>query len=227
LTLQFQILQALCISLQFEISSEIYRFAATKPRFPDPLNVSEKLAQLPLFTQFLAMAPKKAQVDDIAKAQLLVSTLGAIRAISNPIGFWQTIKGTFAFLGNRKGQLTPTVNKQIYAAITSSCSENVATTVKEHILQRSKQVKTGIQAMKGHKSFTAFGTRELTAFANVQLVTMFDLTELQPVSVALNGATLQSYQRGYHVLQQTTMQLEDGAKKVLRTMVNPVDEDGQ
>lgn len=172
------------------------------------------------------MAPKNAQVDDIGKAQLLVSTLGTIRAISNPIGAWQTIKGAFAFLGNRKGQLTPTVNERIYAAITGSCSANVATTVKEHIVQRSRQVKTGIQAAKGHKSFTVFGTQELAAFINVQPV-MFDLTELQPLSVALNGAALQTYQQGYHVQRQTTTQLENGAKKILSTMVNPVDEDDQ
>jgi hypothetical protein len=189
--------------------------------------LSEKLAQLPLFTQFFAIAPKKAQIDDIAKAQLLVSTLGAIHAISNPIGFWQTIKGAFAFLGNRKGQLTPTVNERIYAAITVSCSANVASTVKEHVLQRSKQVKTGIQATKGHKSFTAFGMQELAAFVHVQPVVMFDLTELKPLSVALNGAALQSSQHGYHVHRQTTLQMEDGAKKMLSNMVNPVDEDDQ
>jgi hypothetical protein len=181
---------------------------------------------MPLFAQFFAIAPKTAQIDDIAKAQLLVSTFGAIHAISNPIGFWQTIKGAFAFLGNRKGQLTPTVNERIYAAITGSCSANVATTIKEHILQRSKQVKAGIQATKGHKSFTAFGTQELAAFVQVQPV-MFDLTELKPLSVALNGAALQSSQQGYHVHRQTTMQMEDRAKTMLSSMVNPVDEDGQ
>jgi hypothetical protein len=84
---QFQILQALAISLQFDISSEIYRFSATRPRFPDPLNVSEKISQLPLFTQFFAAAPKTTQVDDIGNSRLLVSTLGAIHAISNPISF--------------------------------------------------------------------------------------------------------------------------------------------
>jgi hypothetical protein len=189
--------------------------------------MSEKFTQLLLFTQFFAMIPKKAQIDDIAKAQLLVSTLGAIRAISNPIGFWQTIKGAFAFLGNRKGQLMPTVNERIYAAITDSCSADVANTVKEHIIHRSKQVKTGIQATKGHKSFTAFGTQELAAFVHVQPVVMFDLTELKPVSVALNSAALQSSQQGYHIHRQTTIQMEDGAKKMLSNMVNPVDEDDQ
>jgi transcriptional/translational regulatory protein YebC/TACO1 len=189
--------------------------------------MSEKLTQLPLFTQFFAMAPKKAQIDDIAKAQLLVSTLGAIRAISNPIGPWQTIKGAFAFLGNRKGQLTPTVNEQIYTAITGSCSANVTTTVKERILQRSKQVKAGIQATKGHKSFTAFGMQELAAFAHVQHIVMFDLTELKPLSVALNNAALQSSRQGYHVRRQTTMEMEDRAKEMLSNMVNPVDEGDQ
>jgi hypothetical protein len=215
------------VSLQFEISSEIYRFIATKPRFPDPLNASEKLTQLPLFTQFFETAPKKAQVDDIAKAQLLVSTLGVIRAISNPIGFWQTIKGAFAFLGNRKGQLTPILNERIYAAITGSCSASVATTAKEHIIQRSQQVKTGIQATGGQKSFTAFGMQELTTFVNVRSVAMFDLTELKPLSIALNGAALQSHQQGYRIHRHSTMQMEDGAKKMLGNMVNPADEDDQ
>jgi hypothetical protein len=189
--------------------------------------VSEKISQLPLFTQFIATAPKTAQVDDIAKAQLLVSTLGDIHAISNPIGLWQTIKGTFAFLGNRKGQLTPTANERIFAAITGSCSASVAATVKAHMLQRSKQVKTGIQTTNGPKSFTAFGTKELATFVNIQPVVMFNLTELKPLSVALNGAALQSHQQVYHVHRQSTMQIEVEAKKMLRAMVNPVDEDKQ
>jgi hypothetical protein len=171
------------------------------------------------------MAPRTAQVNDIAKAQLLVSTLGAIRAISNPIGFWQTIKGTFAFLGNRKGQLTPAANERIDAAITASCSAGVAPTLKEHIIQRSRQVKTGIQATNGHKSFTAFGMRELAAFVNVQHVDMYDLTELKPLSVALSSGELQRHEQVYHVHRQGTMQMEEGAKKMLKDMVNPVDAD--
>jgi hypothetical protein len=224
---QFQILQAICISLQFEITSEIYRFTATRPRFPDPLNVSEKISQLPLFSQFFAAAPKNEQVDDIGNAQLLVSTLGAIHAISNPIGFWQSIKRAFAFLGNRKGQLTPAANERIFAAITDSCSASVATAAKAHLLQRSKQVKAGIQTTKGPKSFTAFGTKELTAFVNVQKVLMFDLTELKPLSVALNSAALQSHQQGYYIHREDTKQIQEKVKKVLEEHVNPVDEDEQ
>jgi hypothetical protein len=163
--------------------------------------MSEKLTQLPLFTQFFAIAPKKAQIDNIAKAQLLVLTLGTIRAVSNPIGLWQTIKGGFAFQGSRKGQLTPAVKEQIYTASTGSCSANVATTVKERILQRSKQVKAGIQAAKGHKSFTAFGMQELAAFVHVQPVVMFDLTELKSLSVALDSAALQSSQQVNHLIR--------------------------
>lgn len=182
---------------------------------------------MPLFTQFFAAAPKTAQVDDIGNSHLLVSTLGAIHAISNPIGFWQSVKGAFAFLGNRKGQLTPAANQRIFAAITSSCSTSVANTVKEHILQRSKQVKTGIKAANGPKSFTAFGMKELAAFVNVQAVSLFDLTELKPLSIALNSAALQSHQQGYHAHRQGTMVMEDGAKKMISEMVNPVDEDEQ
>jgi hypothetical protein len=171
------------------------------------------------------MAPKKAQVDDLGKAQLLVTTLGTIRAIANPIGAWQSIKGLFAFLGNRKGQLTPTVNERIFAAIASSCSANVAATVKEHMLQRSKQVKAGIKATRGHKSFTAFGTQELATFSHVQSVVYFDLTELKPLSVALDGAALKSSQQGYSVHRQNTLKMEDRAKQMLTNMVNPVDEE--
>jgi hypothetical protein len=211
--------------LQLEISSEIYRFTSTKPRFTDPLSVPEKLAQLTLFSQFFAVAPKTTQVDEIGNAQLLVSILGAIHAIANPIGFWQSMKGAFAFMGNRKGQLTPAANQLIFAAITDSCSPSVAATVKEHLLQRSKQVKTGIKSVGGRKSFTAFGTTELKAFVHVERVVMFDLTELKPGSVSLNSAALQSHQQGYHVRRKDTGQMVENVKKVLEEHVNPVDED--
>ena len=99
--------------------------------------------------------------------------------------------------------------------------------MKEHILQRSKQVKTGIKAANGPKSFTAFGMKELAAFVNVQAVNLFDLTELKSLSVALNGAALHSHQQGYHAHRQGTMKMENGAKKMISEMVNPVDEDEQ
>jgi len=156
---------------------------------------------------------------------MLVSTLGAIHAIANPIGFWQSVKGAFAFMGNRKGQLTPSANQRIFAALADSCSAGVATTVKEHLLQRSKQVKAGIQSTSGPKSFTAFGTTELTTFVNVSKVVMFDLTELKPGSVALNTAALQSHQQGYHVHKTNTGQMVENVKKVIEEHVNPVDED--
>lgn len=156
---------------------------------------------------------------------MLVSTLGAIHAIANPIGFWQSVKGVFSFVGNRKGQLTPAANQQIFAAITDSCSAGVAVTVKEHLLQRSKQVKTGIKSLPGPKSFTAFGTGELTSFVNVSKVVIFDLTELKPGSVALNSAALQSHQQGYHVHKKNTGLLVENVKRVIEEHVNPVDEE--
>jgi hypothetical protein len=127
-------------------------------------------------------------------------------------------------MGNRKGQLTPAANERIFVAITDSCSASVAITVKEHILQRSKQVKTGIKSMSGPKSFTAFGSKELAAFINVQKVVMFDLTELKPGSVALKTAALQSHQQGYYTKKTDTGLMVENVKKVLEEHVNPVDE---
>jgi hypothetical protein len=101
----------------------------------------------------------------------------------------------------------------------------VAAAVKEHLLQRSKQVKMGIKAAKGPKSFAAFGTKELSAFVNVQKVVMFDLTELKPLSAPLNSAALQIHQRGYHVQRQDTKTMEEKVKKVLEEHVNPIDEE--
>lgn len=101
----------------------------------------------------------------------------------------------------------------------------MATTVKEHLLQRSKQVKTGIKSLPGPKSFTAFGTRELAAFVNVSTVVMLDLTELKPGSVALDSAALQSHQEGYHVHKSKTGVMVEDVKELLKDHVNPVDED--
>lgn len=225
--LHFQILQALCVSLQFEISSEIYRFTATKPRFRDPLTVPEKVNQLPLFTQFFDAAPTNAQVDNIGRAHLLISTLGTIHAISNPIGFWQNVKSAFAFLGNRKGQLTPTLNESIFAAITGSCSPNVVATVNAGMLQRSKQVNTGIQATAGPKSFTNFGTKELPAIFSGPPVELSDLIELKPISVSLSGAEFQNHHNTYHLHRRGTEHITANAKNILNTMVNPVDGEPQ
>ncbi|KAF8855606.1 hypothetical protein BDZ45DRAFT_804902 [Acephala macrosclerotiorum] len=219
-----KILQALSLSLQFDITAELYNFTSSLPRFPDPLSVPDKLAQLHLFSQFFASAPKSAQITDIGKAQLLVSTLGTIHAIANPIGFWQSVKGAFAWVGNRKGQLTPAANAKILAAITASCSGDVAATVKSHMLQRSKQVKEGIKRGSGHKSFTNFGIGELTSFAGTKDVIVVDLTEVKAGSMALDGKALVGHQEGYRVQRQGTIKLEGVAKGVLRDIVNPVEE---
>ena len=141
--------------------------------------------------------PWQAQVADIAKAQLLISTLSAIHAISNPIGFWQGVKSAFAFMGNRKGQLTPKLNEHIFTAIMTSCSPEVVVAVKDHMGQRSKHAGAGIKAAGGHKNFDDLGAQGLATFTGVKSVAMFDLTSLNPLSVAMNASTLQGYQNDY------------------------------
>jgi hypothetical protein len=167
--------------------------------------------------------PRQAQVTDIAKSQLLISTLGAIHAISNPIGFWQGVKGAFAFMGNRKGQLTPKLNEHIFTAIMASCSPEVVVTVKDHMGQRSKQVKAGIKAAGGPKNFDNFGAQGLAAFAGVKSVAMFDLTSLNPLSVAMNASTLQGYQNDYSLHRRTTTHLVNFAEQRIREIVNVED----
>jgi hypothetical protein len=92
------------------------------------------------------------------------------------------------------------------------------------MLQRSRQVSTGIQALGGQKSFTGFGMQELKGWMNVQAIAMFDLTELKPLSVAMDQAGLRSAQQVYHVHRQNTVVMEHGAKRQLSEMVNVVDE---
>jgi len=220
-----QILEALCLSLQFNLASEIYLFTSTKPRFPDPLTVIEKINQLPLVTQFFADFPQDARVADIANAQMLVSTLGAVHALSNPLDAWQSIKGIFAFFGNRKGQLTPRLNEYIFKAIAATCAPGVAATVKEHVLQRSKQVKKGIRAQGGKKQFDGFGRAELALFVGTNTVKFQSLAEVNPLSVALNAAALDSHVQTYRIHRRNTTDMERGAKTMLTEMVNPTDDE--
>jgi hypothetical protein len=222
-----QILEALCLSLQFNLTSEIYQFTSTKPRFPDPLSTTEKLNQLPLVGQFFSFAPNKASVTDLANAQLLIPTLAAVHTLSNPLSAWQSIKGVFAFLGNRKGQLTPRLNEYIFGAITASCVPAVATTVKDHVVQRSKRVKAGIRTKSGKKRFDEFGQGELASFAGMTAIGnlgVLDLAQVNPLSVALNSAALENYVKSYHLNRRNTADMEDSAKAILVDMVNPTDE---
>ncbi|KAF2738548.1 hypothetical protein EJ04DRAFT_573709 [Polyplosphaeria fusca] len=218
-----KILDAVAMSLQYNISTEIYRFTTSRPRFPDPLDPAGQLQQLSLVTQFFAAAPKSAVVVESGNAQLLVSTLGAIHAISNPLNFWQGLKGSFAFCGNRKGKLTPGLNSWIFTSISSACNPAVAGSIKDHVLQRSKQVKAGIRAAGGKKSFAAFGREELAAFAGTRF-NFVDMTEIKDGSLALAAAVVDGNMKLRASEKQYADGLERDAKKMLVDMVNPVDE---
>jgi hypothetical protein len=218
-----QILQAISMSLQFDLNNEIYYFTGTKPRFPDPIPTPEKLSQMPLTSLFFSMAEQQVRVVDIAQAQMLVSTLGAIHALANPLSFWQSMKSAFSFCGNRKGQLTSKLNERIFLAIEKACTPDLAISVKDHVLQRSKQVKDGIRIQGGPKNFIRFGQSELGAFASMTSVTVHDLTALQPVSTAMNSHQLGQHRSQYHVHRETTETLKTHAKTQIQEMVNVVD----
>jgi hypothetical protein len=201
---------------------------STKPRFPDPLNSAERFNQLPLTAQFFSAIPETTSLNNIGQAQMLVNTLGAIHAQSNPLSGWQSTKGVFSWLGNRKGLLTPVLNNHIFQSITAACTPSVATTVKEHVVQRSKKVKTGIRSKKGKKSFFAYGQTELQSFAgltsNIGPLVIQDLIELNPNSASMTSASLASHVEGYNIHHNNAYQLETHAKGFLGTIVNPVDE---
>ncbi len=182
---------------------------------------------MPLTSLFFDAAPASPQITDIAKAQLLVQTLGAVHAASNPLSFWQSIKAAFAFCGNRKGQLTGKLNERIFLAVEKACSAEVAATVKEHVLSRSAQVKSGITKAQGSaggpKSYERFGKTELAAFVGVEAVEVCDLAALQPVSVAMNGVVLAGHQQTYAAQKQETEGLKWHAEMQIKEMVNAED----
>jgi hypothetical protein len=219
-----QVLRAICISLQFDLAAEVYTFTSTKPRFPNRINVGEKLSQLPLVAQFFNPVPQQAQVLEVGHAEQLVSALGAVHAISNSIGFWQAVKGALAFLGDRKGQLTPKLNQHIYASVSTACGASIAAEVTKAVRQRSKQVKAGIKASGSHKSFTAFGMQELADLVGARSASVSDLAQLTPQSVALSSDDFQSRKRSYHIHHQSFQIMEAGARALLSDMVNPSEE---
>jgi len=215
------------MSLQFDLCNEIYCFTGTKPRFPDPIPTDEKLSQMPLTSLFFSLAPKAAQVADTEHAQLLASTLGAVHALANPLSFWQSIKSTFAFCGNRKGQLTSKLNEQIMLAMERSCtSPAVAAAVKAEVVKRSQQVKQGIKTGKGSgaKNFNRFGQAELASLVSVSGVEMYDLAALSPVSKAFKTHQLDQHRGQYNLHRQKTEDMVRHAKGIIEEVVSPVQE---
>jgi hypothetical protein len=213
------------MSLQFDLGNEIYVFTGTKPRFPDPIPTPEKISQMELTSLFFELAPSQAQITDIAKAQFLVSALGAVHAVSNPLSFWQSMKAAFSFCGNRKGQLTSKLNQRIFLAIEKACAPEITETVKEHVRSRSKQVQSGIRSQPGKspKCFSGFGKTELVRFADVTAIEVHDLAALQPVSVAMNLAMLEGHRDTYRVHRHATETLRKHAEVQIQTMVNAED----
>lgn len=179
---------------------------------------------LTLTTTFFNAAPKNPIFASPETAQLFVFTLGAVHALSNPLDFWQSFKSAFAFLGNRKGRLTPQLNQHIFGTITALCAPAVAESVKDYVLQRSKQVKAGIRAVGGKRRYEGFGQSELAAFANTAF-NCIDLTECCTGSLALGGGAAQQFVQTYCMDRDNRSKWVMDANKLLREMVNPVDED--
>ncbi|KAK3319584.1 hypothetical protein B0T19DRAFT_478693 [Cercophora scortea] len=224
-----KVLQAIGLSLQFDLCDEIYCFTGTRPRFPDPIPVPEKLAQMPLTSLFFSLVPQLPQVTDVAQAQRLVSALGAVHALANPLSFWQWVKGSFSCCcGNRKGQLTAKLNEQILLAVDRACAApDVAAAVRQAVMQRSVQVKAGIRASRGgggsHKSFDRFGQTEVAAFASVSGVMVHDLTALQPVSTSMNKTQVDQHRHNHWAKQHMVGTLKTHAETQLKEMVNAED----
>ncbi|KAF2259610.1 hypothetical protein CC78DRAFT_56977 [Lojkania enalia] len=218
-----KLLEAISFSLQYSLNAEIYLFTSTRPRFPDAVAKTEYLSHLPLVSQFFAAATKGTTVSEVANAQMLVSLLGAVHAQSNPLSFWQSTKSAFSFFGNRKGKLTPQLNSQIFSILSSSCDPAISGPVKDHVMQRSKQVKTGIRATKGKKSFAGFARTELATFAGTPF-NFVDLTEAKESSEALTSAVANQNFSTWQMEKKNTQDWERVAKTMLTEMVNPVDE---
>ena len=224
-----KVLDAIGMSLQFDLCNEIYCFTGAQPRFPDPIPVPEKLSQLPLTSLFFSLVPQIPQVTNAAHAQLLASALGAVHALANPLSAWQSLKAAFSCCGNRKAQLTAKLNEQIQLAIDRTCAPDVAGAVQQAITQRSGQVKAGINASVGngktggHKNFDRFGQAELAGFASVSGVMVHDLTTLKPVSTSMKKSELDNHRHHHMTHQQTTETLKTHAEAKIKEMVNAED----
>jgi hypothetical protein len=132
-------------------------------------------------------------------------------------------------LGNRKGQLTPRLNEYISKSISASCSPAVEASVKDHVIQRSKQVKTAIKTSKGKKSFDRFGQAELATYSGLKSdigpLKIQDLTIWNPLSCFMNSASLNNHVGRYHMHRLNTTDLEGHAENLLSGIVNPPDEE--
>ena len=237
-------LDALCLSLQFSLTSEIQRFNSARPRFPDAIKASETMLHLALTDEFFVQAtavPTAITEAGSAGAQLLVSVLGAMHAVGNPLSPWESVKAVFAFLGHRKGRLTPKLNQRISDTLSSVSGPGVAMVLKEHVLQRSAQVKAGVRAVvkiRGPHATAAsqksrqlrfdngFGQGELARLAGAEQNlegAMVDLTELKPDSVAFSSGAYESHVETWSAGQKRTEELEKGARAMLSSMVSPED----
>jgi hypothetical protein len=219
-----QVLEAISLSLQVQMASEVHEFVTTRPRFPDPLKINEKMDQLTQVNNFISTAPKSVRIHDIAQAQLFIATLSSLHAISNPLSFWQSTKGVFSFFGNRKGQLTPRLNKDIQAIISGACADPIEVAVKQAVMQRSKAIKQDIKKGDKKKTFDGVANSELAKFSGMQSVTVVNLGEENKGSVAMDSKVFENHVTGYANHQATATSMHNDAKRLLSEMVNPVDE---
>jgi hypothetical protein len=133
------------------------------------------------------------------------------------------MKETFACCGNRKGQLTAKLNEQVKIVV-ERCSQSpeVASAVMAEVLTRSRQVKTGITALKGSgsKNFDKFGQTELATFTSATAVEVYDLTSVNPISTAMTTDQLDKHRGHYTFHRDNTETLKSHATTRIQETVN-------
>ncbi|KAK8052338.1 hypothetical protein PG993_003723 [Apiospora rasikravindrae] len=212
-------LQAVTISLQFDLCNEIYWITAG-----NNLPAEGMLSQIPLTSCFFDSAPRGdlLPIQQVEEAQLLVLALGTIHAVSNPLSPWKSVQATFASLGKR--QLSHSINDLIFGAVQRTCAPCIAGTVKSHVLARSEQVKRGIRSQPKKEgglpnSYTGYGYQDLGVLTN-NTSGWVDLLAPGETNLALTGQEAQDRADCYRARKEDGASLHEASRQLIESMVN-------
>lgn len=171
------------MSIEYDLGLEAARFCAGAP-WPDVIPTNDSLKQLPLLSQFFDVEREAQLIDSSENTEFLVGTLGTILASLLPMGFKQFLSQGVIRKRNRRAQL----RLQAIAKMSESLSQKFVPTVvpvlEKAITKEASKVKGEIKKAGGSKDITLVIESRLAKLTQVKDTGFFDMTEIDPSSVA-------------------------------------------
>jgi hypothetical protein len=169
------------------------------------------------------MEPPSDMIRSTERTQFIGQTLAVILCSLLPISGGESFRQIFMSFGDRKSRLRPQVVAKMDGFLAGRCAPEVVTYLKAEAVQNSKVMKKQIKAIQGATDTTSVSFMNLSTLTSIQQATFFDVTDINPTSVAWLRPVADGKAGEYNNHSMTMRNHEAHSKGVLDEMTSKIE----